>query len=465
MKKLTFVSALVLAGAATLAATTTQAATPAVAAPADAREQAAYTQGLKAYIYAFPYAYMPDARWTRTEKIDHKANTFHHVRNLEDANHLNGGAPNNDTLYSRAWVYLQDEPVILSVPAISDRYYTHEIVDFMGDNFAYVGTRATGVKAGNYAIIGPNWKGTLPPGVVALPPGATPWATILARTFVKNAGELDTVHAIQDQYKLTPLSQWGSANPTQPKGAIIWEPVNPKTDPLGEWKSITRAMVENPPPASDAAIIASMTALGVGPGMDVDKLDPATKAGLARAAVDGKRQIAKAFADGYKQTVVNGWNYPPKETGRPTPTRDWLFRDVQMLAGFVANDPIEAVYLNVSLDGSGAPLTGKHNYTITFPKGGLPDVKAFWSITMYNPKYNLVANPINRFSLGDRSGLKTNADGSTTIYLQNTAPAADKSSNWLPAPDGDFFLIMRTYLPGPAIINQTWQPPVIAKIN
>ena len=465
MKKLTFVSALVLAGAATLAAAATQAATPAVAAPADAREQAAYTQGLKAYIYAFPYAYMPDARWTRTEKIDHKANTFHHVRNLEDANHLNGGAPNNDTLYSRAWVYLQDEPVILSVPAISDRYYTHEIVDFMGDNFAYVGTRATGVKAGNYAIIGPNWKGTLPPGVVALPPGATPWATILVRTFVKNAGELDTVHAIQDQYKLTPLSQWGSANPTQPKGAIIWEPVDPKTDPLGEWKSITRAMVENPPPASDAAIIASMTALGVGPGMDVDKLDPSTKAGLARAAVDGKRQIAKAFADGYKQTTVNGWYYPPKETGRPTPTRDWLFRDVQMLAGFVANDPIEAVYLNVSLDGSGAPLNGKNRYTITFPKGGLPEVKAFWSITMYNPLYNLVANPINRYSLGDRSGLKTNADGSTTIYLANTAPAADKSSNWLPAPDGDFFLIMRTYLPGPAIINQTWQPPVIAKIN
>jgi hypothetical protein len=100
---------------------------------------------------------MPDARWTRTEKIDHKANTFHHVRNLEDANHLNGGAPNNETLYSRAWVYLRDEPVILTVPAITNRYYTHEIVDFMGDNFAYVGTRATGTKAGHYAIIGPNW--------------------------------------------------------------------------------------------------------------------------------------------------------------------------------------------------------------------------------------------------------------------------------------------------------------------
>ena len=192
---------------------------------------------------------------------------------------------------------------------------------------------------------------------------------------------------------------------------------------------------------------------------------PSTKRGLARAAVDGRKKIGKAFADGYKQTVVNGWNYPPKETGRPTPTRDWLFRDVQMLAGFVANDPVEAVYLNVSSDGTGAPLTGKNRYTITFPKGGLPDVNAFWSITMYNPQYNLVANPINRYSLGDRSGIKPNADGSLTLYLQTSSPGADKEANWLPAPDGAFFLILRTYLPGEAIIKQTWQPPAIARLG
>jgi len=381
---------------------------------------------------------MPDARWTRTEKIDHKVNTFHHVRNLEVANHLNGGAPNNDTLYSRAWVYLRDEPVILTVPAITNRYYTHEIVDFMGDNFAYVGTPATGTKAGHCAIIGPNWKGTLPQGVMALPPGATPWATILARIFVKNQGELDKVHTIQDQYTLTPLSQWGSANPTQPAGAVIWESVISKTDPLAEWKLITRAMGENPPPAGDRELVAAMLALGVGPGMDVDKLDPSTKRGLARPAVDGRKKIGKAFSDGYRQTVVNGWNDPPKEAGRPTPTRDWLFRDVQMVAGFVANDPVEAVYLNVSRDGTGAPLTGVNRYTMTFPKGGLHDVNAFWSITMYNPQYNLVANPINRYSLGDRSGIKPNADGSLTLYLQTSSPGADKEANWLPALVTDF---------------------------
>ena len=142
---------------------------------------------MQAYLYAFPWAYMPQARWLRTEALDRQADRFDHIRQLEDASHLSGGAPNNDTLYSRAWVYLKDEPVILTVPEIADRYYTMEIVDFMGDNFAYVGTRATGTKAGNYAIIGPDWKGTLPEGVKALPPSSTPWASILGRTYMKDA--------------------------------------------------------------------------------------------------------------------------------------------------------------------------------------------------------------------------------------------------------------------------------------
>ena len=146
---------------------------------------------------------------------------------------MSGGAPNNDTLYSRAWVYLKDEPVILTVPEVSDRYYTMEITDFMGDNFAYVGTRATGTKAGSYAIIGPDWKGTLPDGVKALPPSSTPWATILGRTYVKDASDLDAAHKIQDQYKLAPLSQWGKSEIVPPKDAIIWEGFDPKADLAG----------------------------------------------------------------------------------------------------------------------------------------------------------------------------------------------------------------------------------------
>ncbi len=431
----------------------------------DWREQNAYTLGVQAYLYAFPWAYMPNARWLRTEAIDRQADRFDHIRHLEDAKHLSAGAPNNDTLYSRAWVYLKDEPVILTVPAISDRYYTMEIVDFMGDNFAYVGTRATGTKAGNYAIVGPDWKGTLPDGVKALPPSSTPWATILGRTYVKDASDLDAAHKIQDEYKLTPLSQWGKAEITPPKDAVVWRALDPKADPLADWKTIDRAMIEVPPPARDADMLRQFARIGIGPGLDVDTQDAGTKRGLARAAIDGKTIIAGAFTDGYAQKAVNGWNYPPDWTGRPTPTRDWLGRAVQMLAGFVANDPVEATYFNVSVDGDGKPLTGKNRYVIHFDKGGEPKVKAFWSVTMYNLQYNLVTNPIDRYSVGDRTGLKSDPDGGLTITVQKDSPGADKESNWLPAPEGQFFMIMRTYLPADDIVNQTWQPPKITAVG
>ncbi len=429
------------------------------------KEQNAYTLGVRAYLYAFPWAYMPQARWLRTEALDRQADRFDHIRHLEDAKHLSGGAPNNDTLYSRAWVYLKDEPVILTVPEIADRYYTMEIVDFMGDNFAYVGTRATGTKAGSYAIVGPDWKGALPEGVIALPPSSTPWATILGRTYVKDASDLEAAHKIQDQYKLTPLSQWGKAMVVPPKGAMIWEGFDPKTDPLADWKTINRAMIEVPPPAREADLLQSFARIGIGPGLDVEAQDEAVKRGLARAAVDGKKIIAGAFTDGYAQKAVNGWNYPPPATGRPTATRDWLLRAVQMLAGFVANDPVEATYFNVSVDRDGKPLAGKNHYVIHFDKGGEPKVKAFWSVTMYNPKYNLVANPIDRYSVGDRTGMKPDADGGLTIYVQKDTPGADRESNWLPAPNGQFFMIMRTYLPAQDIVDQTWQPPKITAVG
>jgi hypothetical protein len=393
------------------------------------------------------------------------AGTLAPARQLVDATQQNGGAPNNDTLYSRAWVNLKDEPYILSVPEMPDRYFTMEIVDFMGDNFAYVGTRATGTKAGNYAIVGPDWKGTLPEGVKALPPSATPWIFILGRTYLSGASDLDAAHAIQDKYKLTPLSQWGKAEATPAKGSEIWRPLDPKTDPLAEWKTINRAMVEVPPPARDADMLQQFARIGVGPSLDIDAQDASTKHGLARAALDGKKIIAEAFTDGYLQKSVNGWNYPPPATGRPSATRDWLFRAVQMLAGFVANDPDEGTYLNVSVDGDGKPLTGANKYVIHFDKGGQPNVKAFWSVTMYDLKYNLIANPINRYSIGDRSGMKPDANGGLTIYVQKDSPGPDKETNWLPAPDRQFFMIMRTYLPAEDIVNQTWQPPKITAVG
>ena len=431
----------------------------------DWREMNAYSLAVQAYIYTFPWSYMTEQRWARTADVGHKANQLVHVRELKDASHLDGGSPNNDTIYSRSWLYLKDEPVILTVPAISDRYHSVEITDFMDDNFAYVGTRATGDEGGNFAIVDKNWKGTLPAGVTALPPSFTPWAFLQVRTYVKDASDLAAAHAIQDKYKLTPLSQWGNPGASIPKSGEIWQPLDRNADSLNEWRTINRAMQETPPDPQDADMLQSFARIGIGPGLDINALDPSTKRWLVRAAVDGRRIIYDAFAAGYGQTVINGWNYPPLQTGRMSQTRDWLLRAIQPAVGFNTNDPIEATYLNASVDGDGKALTGKNRYVIHFAKGSEPKAKAFWSLTMYNKQYNLVANPINRYSVGDRSGMKADADGGMTIYLQRDNPGTEHESNWLPAPDGPFFLILRTYLPEDDIVKQTWQPPKIMRVN
>jgi hypothetical protein len=355
--------------------------------------------------------------------------------------------------------------VILTVPAISDRYHSVQLTDFMDDNFAYVGSRATGDGAGTYAIVDKTWTGPLPAGVTALPPSSTPWAFLQVRTAVKDASDLDAAHAIQDQYKVTPLSQLGKPDAPAPRTAEIWQPLDRDADPLNEWRTINRSMREVPPDPRDADLLQSFSRIGVGAGLDIDALDPDTKKGLARAAVDGRRIIADAFAAGYGQTIINGWNYPPPATGRMTQTRDWLLRAIQPAVGFNTNDPIEATYLNASVDGDGRPLTGKTRYVIHFDKGGEPKVKAFWSLTMYNKAYNLVANPINRYSVGDRSGMTRDADGGLTIYVQRNSPGADKESNWLPAPEGPFFLFLRAYLPADDIVKQTWSPPKITAVG
>ena len=472
-------TALVVAGAfcasayaqtAPVAAPTTPAAAEApkpvpAQAPFDWRETNAYTLGMQAYLYLFPWAYMPEPRWTLTESTERQGNRFQHVRRLENATKTNGGAPNNDALYSRAWIYVKDEPIILSVPDVPNRYYTMEITDFMGDNFDYVGLRATGPKAGNYAIAHKGWKGKLPPGVKLLKPSSTPWAFIMGRTAVQDDADLKNVIALQDQYKLTPLSKWGKASASANTTPEIWKPLNRKDDPLADWKTISRSLTEVPTDPRDADMMQQFARIGIAPGADIDALDASTKRGLARAAADGFRTIMQGFNTGYMQKKINGWNFPPAVTGRPTPTRDWLFRAIQMQIGFVANDPEEAMYLNVATDGTGKPLMGDGRYEVRFPAGGLPKVKAFWSVTMYTPQSNLVPNPMERYALGDRSAMKPNADGSLTMYLQKDSPGADKESNWLPAPAGRFFLIMRAYLPGQDLLNQTWQPPLITQVG
>ena len=188
---------------------------------------------------------------------------------------------------------------------------------------------------------------------------------------------------------------------------------------------------------------------------------------------EGQSKVEKYLADGVKD--VNGWKIGSWFGDRAFYNGNWLKRAAGAVGGIYGNDSIEATYPLTKTLANGEPLDGsKHDYTITFPAGELPPVNAFWSVTMYDGKSQLlIKNPINRYLINSPMlpNLKKNADGSLILYIQKDSPGPDKESNWLPAPNDLIYLVMRLYWPKetpPSILpvgEGTWQPPAIVKVK
>ena len=445
----------------------------------DWREEYAYTLGQQAYIYAFPLTYMSKLRyeWTNVPDSSFYAslNHFHHKKVL--SNHINntaGGSPNQDTLYSFGWIDLRNGPVILSHPEMGDRYFSFEIADFFSDNFAYVGKLTTGSHSGSYAIVPSGWKGKLPTGIKGSFESPTNFVLIYGRTLVSGPSDVAKVNKLQDQYQLTPLSLWGKSNVKVPEGRDVFKPYDSKKDPLADWRTINRSWAENPLPTDrDRDLVKLFHEIGIGPDFSADSLDKLPEPiqhGLARAAATTRPMIDQMLATGaYKAKIINGWNYPPPTFGRAGLAGDFTTRaGVQSLGGIIANDPKEALYINTFTDVKGKPLVGGNKYTITFDGNNLPPVNEFYSLTIYGADSNFVPNKLMRYSFGDRTtSLKKQSDGSYTIYLQSDAPSdPNKQANWLPSPkDGTFYLVLRTYGPKEALIQQTWTPPAVTPVQ
>lgn len=443
------------------------------------RENYAYTLGFQAYLFGYPYANMPGYRYAYVagprpnEQTPHMAiNQFFHYRKLPDARYQGGGGTNNDTPYSIAWVDLSKEPVILSHPDMGTRYFVFQLSGFDEDDFASVGKRVTGTKAGSFALIGPNWKGKLPAGVKALPKSRTNTIFILGRTLIKDSQDALEVNKLQDQYTLVPLSYWGKKDVKLPESHDVWKPYDKKTDPLADWKTMNRAMAEELVDPRYNNYLELYSTIGVGPGLDVEKQDDATKRGLARAAADAYKLIVDISKSDHPFLGVskNGWDISDKNFGNLGPVNDFFRRAVINYAGVVSNDIREATYYQSNSDAKGELYEGSKNYTLHFQPGTLPNVKEFWSVTMYaitNGTFNLVDNPIDRYSIGDRTpNVKYDKDGGLTIYIGPTSPGKDRESNWLPGPkSGPFTLTFRTYGPGQDIIEQKWFPSGVEPSN
>jgi len=427
-----------------------------------AKEDLAYTIGTQAYIYGFTTVelYRTFYQQVIDENKGHSVgvNQFNHVRKLATPEDTWVVTPNNDTYYSKGWLDLSKEPIVLKIPAIKDRFFAFPIGDFYHDANATLGWWNVGYNGGNYALVAPGWQGILPENVERVDV-STPMCWILARTLAKDEPkDNEAVHALQDSYSLTPLSQWGKEQQSTPfeREYPVW---NDK-DPLNFFVILNHMLRYNPARPADEGLVATFKEIGLHPSQNFDPstLDESTRKGLMRAMTDAhKIMMAKGRS---MSEIINGWLYlpGPKEFGT-----DYLFRAALEMFALLHGESAMTVGYLASIDAESKPLDGNNNYELKFDVP--PPVSGFWSLTMYDGVSKLlVDNSINRYSVGDRTkGIQYDKDGSLTIYMSNEKPKGDKASNWLPAPKGPFYVVIRAYNAEAGIFNGSWEPAGIKK--
>ena len=363
--------------------------------------------------------------------------------------------PNADTIYTSGWLSLRRQPIVLHVPDTTGRYYLIPIYDAYTNEFASIGTRTTGAAAGDYAIIGPNWSGVLPPGLSGVIQAPTDAVWALGRTLVRGASDLPAAVALTRLYTLTPLDHYGT--PYRLPSHVAVKPPNPDfaAQPVSSAPGVSKPefftysaqfLYENPPPTSQA-LLAARYRSEVLPNADL--LSPA----LVQSA---RAEMTAALVSSAVQ--VNNWSYNLQTGDYGT---NYALRAGIALYGFGANAPADAVYASTSADGNGAALNGSNSYTIHFASGQLPPARGFWSLTLYDPNGFFVPNSINRYDVGSETGLTLNADGSLDILLQPNAPTGS-TSNWLPTPAGEAFnLNLRIYWPEQVVLDGKYVIPAV----
>ncbi|MET4797826.1 DUF1254 domain-containing protein [Bradyrhizobium sp. LB11.1] len=391
------------------------------------------------------------------------------LRKYPDASFRDVTAPNADTLYTTSFFDVGKEPWVLSIPDMKGRYALFPMLDGWTTVFQVPGKRTTGTGAQTYAITGPGWKGTLPTGVKELKsPTNIVW--LLGRIYCTGTpDDYAEVHKLQDQCALVPLSAHGKPY-TPPPGTVdpsvdmktaVREQVN-KMDAAAYFTLLCKLMKDNPPAAADAPQLAKFARIGIVPGQDFDASK--LKADFVKRVPEiANDRIMLQFKVNKDMKDENGWGFTTKTGIYGT---DYLMRALVTAIGLGANRPQDAVYPTSQKDAEGRKYSGANKYVVRFPKGQLPPAQGFWSLTMYDASYFFVSNPINRYSISAREHLKSNPDGSTDLYIQKDSPGKDKESNWLPAPSGDFVLMMRLYWPSeknPSIINGSWKIPAVRK--
>jgi hypothetical protein len=416
---------------------------------------------------AWLYAYAPlqgyQTLWNQTQNKAFPGyvggfNQFRHYARSATPADTDIVTPNNDTPYSWAWLDLRAEPIVLTLPAVpAPRYYVNQWFDLYTHNFAYTGVRSTGRQAGTYLLAGPRWNGTVPKGITGVFRAETDFVGTLTRTQLNGPADIPALQALQAQYTLTPLSRFtGTAAPAAAP-AVAWPVWDAnKAEGIGFISYLNALLPFMPTVPSERQMMVRFARIGIGPGVPFDpaKLDPSIRAAMEDGVASAAQELkAKALT----QTSSQGFFGTRQELGP-----DYLtFRAMGAMLGIYGNSSEEAFYASQQTGPDGKVLDGRKRWVMRFEPSQLPPVTEFWSITMYKlPERLLVENPLNRYSIGDRTpGLKLGADGSLEIYIQNENPGPDKASNWLPAPAGPFFFVARLYGPKNPVLKGTWKLP------
>jgi hypothetical protein len=440
------------------------------------------TIAVEAYAYAYPLVTVELTRRRLTNVVapdgtQAPMGQFARLRKYPDASYRDVTAPNADTLYTYAYLDLSKEPWVVTIPDLNGRFAVFSIFDGWTTVFANPGKRTTGTGAQTFAVTGPGWSGTLPPGVKEYK-SATEIILFDGKIYCTGTPEdYKQVHALQDKVTAVPLSSYGKP----------YTPVPGKVDPAVNMKTLVRDKVNgmeggayfklfaellktNPPYPEDAPMVAKLAKLGIVRGQDFDsaKLDPAVAQALAKAPKTALPRIVGWEREGVAAAdwrFENGWTLTTKTGLFGT---DYIQRALIAMIGLYANLPQDSVYPVSNGPAVGQEYGGANSYVMHFNKGEMPPVNGFWSITMYNAEYFFVDNPLNRYNVSSRSKFKTNPDGSVDLYIQHKSPGKDKESNWLPAPADRFILIMRMYWPKdnpPSILDGTWTPPAVRRVQ
>ena len=432
------------------------------------------SDAVDAYLYGFPLVLMDMTRKQTTNAASAgperaPMGQFVRMRTFPTAAYRDVPGANTDTLYTMVWLDVSKEPWIFSIPDMGDRYYMMQMLDGWTNVFQSPGTRTTGEKAQKYAIVGPDWSGTLPKDVTEYKsPSGLVW--ILGRIYcIGTPEDYAKVHALQDKFSVVPLSSYGK--PYTPPPAEVDASLDMKTPVVAQVQAmgiidyfsyLAKLWKTNPPAAQDAPTVARMAKIGLIPRQD---FDPSKLSASEKEAMNGvpKLGLMKMLGRVKEQQPVNGWLVFGSNVGNWG--TDYLLRATTAWLGPGWNLPADAVYPLSQKAANGEDYNGAdHKYVLSFEKGQFPPVKGFWSLTMYDENNFLAANALNRYTLSQRDKFVTNPDGSVDLYLQADSPGKTKESNWLPAPRAKFSVMLRLYWPTetpPSIIDGTWKPPAI----